>query len=189
MRKSHLPVALTPLLGRAQEIDTLRHLLHQHRVRLITLTGPGGVGKTRLALEVVAGLHDDFAEVFFVPLASLRDPTLVLSTIAQALGLQAVQNSTLVEQLEAFSHEHPRLLVLDEPSFGLAPVIVQEIFRILAAINREEGTGMLLVEQNAAIALDLADHAFLLETGRIILGGEAAVIGGNASVRRSYLGY
>jgi predicted ATPase/DNA-binding CsgD family transcriptional regulator len=113
VRKSHLPVALTPLLGRAQEIDTLRHLLHQHRVRLITLTGPGGVGKTRLALEVATGLRDDFAEVFFVPLASLRDPTLVLSAIAQALGLQAVQNSTLVEQLEAFSHEHPRLLVLD----------------------------------------------------------------------------
>jgi branched-chain amino acid transport system ATP-binding protein len=83
----------------------------------------------------------------------------------------------------------PKLLLLDEPSFGLAPVVVQEIFRILAAINKEQGTGMLLVEQNASIALDLADHAFLLETGRIILGGEAAVIGSNASVRRSYLGY
>src|SRR5690242_10774128 len=83
----------------------------------------------------------------------------------------------------------PRLLLLDEPSFGLAPVVVQEIFRILAAINKDEGTSMLLVEQNADIALALADHAFLLETGRIILGGEAALIGGDPSVRRSYLGY
>ena len=83
----------------------------------------------------------------------------------------------------------PKLLLLDEPSFGLAPLIVQEIFRILAAINREQGTAMLLVEQNASIALDLADRAYLLETGRIILGGEAAVIGSNPSVRRSYLGY
>ena len=83
----------------------------------------------------------------------------------------------------------PRLLLLDEPSFGLAPVVVQEIFRILAAINKEEGTSMLLVEQNADIALALADHAYLLETGRIILGGEAALIGGDPSVRRSYLGY
>lgn len=83
----------------------------------------------------------------------------------------------------------PRLLLLDEPSFGLAPVVVQEIFRILAAINKDEGMSMLLVEQNADIALALADHAFLLETGRIILGGEAALIGGDPSVRRSYLGY
>ncbi len=83
----------------------------------------------------------------------------------------------------------PKLLLLDEPSFGLAPVLVHEIFRILARINREQGTGMLLVEQNAGIALDLADHAFLLETGRIIVGGESAIIAGNASVRRSYLGY
>src|SRR6185312_3465093 len=70
----------------------------------------------------------------------------------------------------------PRLLLLDEPSFGLAPVVVQEIFRILAAINKDEGMSMLLVEQNADIALALADHAFLLETGRIILGGDAALI-------------
>ena len=83
----------------------------------------------------------------------------------------------------------PKLLLLDEPSFGLAPVVVREIFRILAAINKEQGTSILLVEQNAGVALDLADHAFLLETGRIALGGEAAVIGGNPSVRRSYLGY
>jgi branched-chain amino acid transport system ATP-binding protein len=83
----------------------------------------------------------------------------------------------------------PKLLLLDEPSFGLAPVIVQEIFRILAAINQEAGTSMLLVEQNASLALQLADHAYLIETGRIVMSGAASVIGADASVRRAYLGY
>lgn len=83
----------------------------------------------------------------------------------------------------------PRLLLLDEPSFGLAPVVVQEIFRILASIRQEEKTSMLLVEQNASLALQLADHAFLIETGRIVMGGEASLIAGNQSVRRAYLGY
>jgi branched-chain amino acid transport system ATP-binding protein len=83
----------------------------------------------------------------------------------------------------------PKLLLLDEPSFGLAPLIVREIFRILRTINEDEGMSMLLVEQNANLALDLADHAYLLETGLIVIGGEAAVIAGNESVRRAYLGY
>jgi branched-chain amino acid transport system ATP-binding protein len=84
---------------------------------------------------------------------------------------------------------HPRLLLLDEPSFGLAPRVVAGIFEILRAINREEGVAMLLVEQNAAMALELADHAFLLETGRIAMRGEAAVLRSDEAVRRSYLGY
>ena len=83
----------------------------------------------------------------------------------------------------------PRLLLLDEPSFGLAPLIVQELFEILAGINKREGMGMLLVEQNASMALDLADHAYLIETGRVVLSGTSAEIKGNDAVRRSYLGY
>jgi branched-chain amino acid transport system ATP-binding protein len=83
----------------------------------------------------------------------------------------------------------PRLLLLDEPSFGLAPLIVQEIFRILRAINQQEEVSVLLVEQNASMALALADHAYLLETGEIVIGGKAAVIGSDESVRRAYLGY
>jgi branched-chain amino acid transport system ATP-binding protein len=83
----------------------------------------------------------------------------------------------------------PKLLLLDEPSFGLAPLVVQEIFRILRAINKQEGVSMLLVEQNANIALELADHAYLLETGSIILGGPSTVISSDESVRRAYLGY
>jgi branched-chain amino acid transport system ATP-binding protein len=83
----------------------------------------------------------------------------------------------------------PKLLLLDEPSFGLAPLVVQEIFRILRAINEQEGMSMLLVEQNANIALELANEAYLLETGRIMLSGPAATIGSDESVRRAYLGY
>jgi branched-chain amino acid transport system ATP-binding protein len=83
----------------------------------------------------------------------------------------------------------PTLLLLDEPSFGLAPMVVQEIFRILGAINRDERVSILLVEQNAKLALELATHAYLLETGRLILGGPASVMRDDESIRRSYLGY
>ncbi len=83
----------------------------------------------------------------------------------------------------------PRLLLLDEPSFGLAPVMVQEIFRILARVRAEAGVALLLVEQNAALALALADRACLLETGRVVLAGSAAELRQDAAIRRSYLGY
>jgi branched-chain amino acid transport system ATP-binding protein len=83
----------------------------------------------------------------------------------------------------------PRLLLLDEPSFGLAPILVQEIFANLRAINRDERVSMLLVEQNANMALQLADQAYLIETGRIVMHGPAAVIGSDESIRRAYLGY
>jgi branched-chain amino acid transport system ATP-binding protein len=83
----------------------------------------------------------------------------------------------------------PRLLLLDEPSFGLAPLVVQELFRILRAINQESRVSMLLVEQNAALALKLADHAYLLETGRVVISGTAEAIRSDEAIRRSYLGY
>ena len=83
----------------------------------------------------------------------------------------------------------PKLLLLDEPSFGLAPLIVAEIFRIMRTINKEDRVSMLLVEQNASLALDLADHAYLLETGRVALSGPSETIKNDESVRRAYLGY
>jgi branched-chain amino acid transport system ATP-binding protein len=83
----------------------------------------------------------------------------------------------------------PRLMLLDEPSFGLAPLIVQEIFRIMRRINNEAKVSMLLVEQNAALALDLADHAYVLETGRVVMSGKAAQVKGDEAIRKSYLGY
>jgi branched-chain amino acid transport system ATP-binding protein len=83
----------------------------------------------------------------------------------------------------------PRLLLLDEPSFGLAPLIVEELFGILRRVNAETGVAMLIVEQNAALALELAEHAYLLETGHVVLDAPAAVVGADESIRRSYLGY
>ena len=83
----------------------------------------------------------------------------------------------------------PRLMLLDEPSFGLAPLIVQELFDILRMLNREDGVGLLLVEQNAALALEIADQAFLIETGQLVLSGPAEQIRGDEGVRHAYLGY
>ena len=83
----------------------------------------------------------------------------------------------------------PRLMLLDEPSFGLAPLIVVEIFRILRRINEEEKVSILLVEQNAALALDLADHAYLIETGRLVMEGPAQQLRNDENIRKAYLGY
>jgi branched-chain amino acid transport system ATP-binding protein len=83
----------------------------------------------------------------------------------------------------------PKLLLLDEPSFGLAPLVVHEIFQILRRVNEDDGVSMLLVEQNANLALDLASDVYLLETGRVVMNGSAALVRGDAQVRRAYLGY
>ena len=82
---------------------------------------------------------------------------------------------------------NPRLLLLDEPSMGLAPVLVEQIFATIDSINRQ-GTTILLVEQNAAMALSIAHRGYVLETGSIVLSGSAAELAGNAEVRRAYLG-
>jgi len=82
----------------------------------------------------------------------------------------------------------PRLLVLDEPSLGLAPMLVREIFRVISEI-RAAGTTVLLVEQNAHMALDVADHAYVLETGRVILGDRSTALRQREEVRRAYLGH
>ncbi|CAH1654931.1 MULTISPECIES: ABC transporter ATP-binding protein [unclassified Chelatococcus] len=85
--------------------------------------------------------------------------------------------------------QRPRVLLLDEPSFGLAPLVVAEIFEILRQVNRESGVGMLLVEQNANMALQLADYGYVLEAGQIALHGDAADLMRDDAIRRSYLGH
>ena len=108
------------------------------------------------------------------------------------MGQQAGTLSGGEQQMLAISRAlmlGPRLMLLDEPSFGLAPLIVQEIFRIMRRINGEAKVSMLLVEQNAALALDLADHAYVLETGRVVMSGKAADIKNDEAIRKSYLGY
>jgi branched-chain amino acid transport system ATP-binding protein len=107
-------------------------------------------------------------------------------------GQQAGTLSGGQQQMLAVSRAlmlRPRLLLLDEPSFGLAPLVVKEIFSVMREINREQKVTILLVEQNAAMALNLADHAHLIETGRIVLSGSSEEVKRNDAVRRSYLGY
>jgi branched-chain amino acid transport system ATP-binding protein len=112
--------------------------------------------------------------------------------LAERRNQQAGTLSGGEQQMLAISRAlmlRPKLLLLDEPSFGLAPLIVAEIFRIMRKINEEDGVSMLVVEQNASLALDLAHHAYLLETGRVALSGPAEDIKRDESVRRAYLGY
>ena len=82
----------------------------------------------------------------------------------------------------------PTLILLDEPSMGLAPQIVEEILAIVASLNRQEGVSFLLAEQNAAAALRYANHGYVLEAGRVVMDGDAATLAGNADVKEFYLG-
>src|SRR3989442_3843693 len=110
----NLPAQLTPLIGRAQEIQAVCSLLRRAEVRLVTLTGPGGVGKTRLGLQIATDLRDDFADgVCFVPLAPIRDPDLVVPTIAQELGINEVGGRPLLNRLQADVRDKRLLLLLD----------------------------------------------------------------------------
>jgi branched-chain amino acid transport system ATP-binding protein len=107
-------------------------------------------------------------------------------------GQQAGTLSGGEQQMLAISRAlmlRPKLLMLDEPSFGLAPLVVKDIFHILKAINEEEGVSMLIVEQNANLALSLAGYAYLLETGAVVISGASSAVRADESVRRVYLGY
>jgi branched-chain amino acid transport system ATP-binding protein len=83
----------------------------------------------------------------------------------------------------------PKLLLLDEPSLGLAPIITQELFRTLGSLNREQGISMLVVEQNASLALGIANRGYVLETGSIVVSGSADELSRNDDVRKAYLGF
>jgi branched-chain amino acid transport system ATP-binding protein len=83
----------------------------------------------------------------------------------------------------------PKLLLLDEPSLGLAPLVVKSIFEIIKSINQDQGVAVLLVEQNASLALKVAHRAYVLETGTVVVSGDAQQLASDESIRRSYLGY
>jgi branched-chain amino acid transport system ATP-binding protein len=112
--------------------------------------------------------------------------------LRERIGQQAGTLSGGEQQMLAIARAlmlRPALLLMDEPSFGLAPLIVGEIFAIMQRINRDERVSILLVEQNATLALQLADNAYVLETGRVVISGLSSDIRDDESVRRSYLGY
>jgi len=139
-------------------------------------------------LRVAAYARRDKAQV-------ARDLEMVFTYFPRLKERMAQQAGTLSggeQQMLAISRAlmvGPRLMLLDEPSFGLAPLIVQEIFRIMRRINDESKVSMLLVEQNAALALGLADHAYVLETGRVVMSGTSSEVKSDEQIRKSYLGY
>jgi AAA domain-containing protein len=152
--RRNLPVPLTPLVGREQEQVALCRLVRQPEVRLVTLTGTGGVGKTRLALQAAAELREDFAnDVCFVPLAPVRDPEGVLATIAQALGLWGAPDLPLEEQVRDYLQEKHLLLLLD--NFEQVIAAAPQLAHLLTSCSRL----CLLVTSRAALHLS-GEHEF-----------------------------
>ncbi len=150
------PIPLTPLIGRERDVAALSFSLQQTGIRLLTLTGPGGIGKTRLALQVAAELKDKFSDgVYFVSLAPVRDPALVLSTIVQALGLKSMRDQGDDELLVAYLHEKAALLILDNFEQALsATKAIAELLALTAYVK-------ILVTSRAVLRL-AGEHEFLV---------------------------
>ncbi len=130
--RENLPRQLTTFIGREREVNAVRTILQRPEVRLVTLTGTGGVGKSRLGLKIAAELLDDFADgVYFVSLASISDPDLVIPTIAETLGIREVGDRILRDLLKAYLHDKSMLLLLD--NFEQVLIASVQVADLLAA--------------------------------------------------------
>ena len=179
-----LPLPLTALLGRDADVQTLRHWLADPAARLITLIGPGGVGKTRLALELARAIAEEGAtRVVFVPLAAIRNPAFVASAIAEALGLADVTALDLPRRARAACDDRPTLLVLDnfEQVLDAAPLVADLLtsvasLRVLVTSRaplrvrgeREYAVGPLALE--AGVGGDVARRFGTLSRGAAVRG-------------------
>ena len=171
----------TELIGRAPESIVRRGLAHvpEGRGNFASLTVEDNLRLGAYVRKDNAKVREDMQRCFkYFPRLEERRTQAAGSLSGGEQQMLAVARGLMLQ---------PRLMLLDEPSHGLSPLITREVFKILREVA-QEGTTLLIVEQNANLVLDFADHAYVLETGRLVLDGTAAEIGADEGVRRSYLG-
>jgi branched-chain amino acid transport system ATP-binding protein len=158
---------------------------------IVTLIGANGAGKST-TLRAISGLVKPRSGVINFDghdIAGLPAHTIVGRGLAQSPeGRMVFANLSVIENLRMALMSQPKCLMLDEPSLGIAPILVQTIFEKVVEVNRQLGLTILLVEQNANLALEISHRGYVLETGRIILTDTAAALRDNAEVRECYLG-
>jgi branched-chain amino acid transport system ATP-binding protein len=174
-RIEHLPAEAIVRLGIVQVLEgrrLFRHLSVEENLLL------GGVGRSGISSR--ANIHHDLDQVYqyFPRLKDLRKRTSGYLSGGEQQMLVIGRGLML----------RPRLMLLDEPSLGLAPLLVREIFQEIKKISVQEGTTILLVEQNARVALSIADYAYVMENGRVVLDGDSTQLAENEDIKEFYLG-